>query len=57
MLSLRPDLVPNLRPATVQYVYSLLSNNNIAVRDKKDFMSESDVEMYEDKEIDRVISL
>ena len=35
VLSLRPDLVPYIRLSTAQYVYSLLPDDNIAVRDKK----------------------
>lgn len=54
VLSLRPELVPNIRPSTVQYVYSLLSDSNIAIRDKKEFLSESDFDNYRQNKIKKV---
>jgi hypothetical protein len=54
VVSLRPELVPNIRPSTVQYVYSLLLDSNFAVRDKKEFLSESNFGAYRKKKIKKV---
>ena len=55
VLSLRPELVPNIRPSTVQYVYSLLSDGNFAIRDKKEFLNESNLGAFKQKKIKKVL--